>query len=133
MLQENKELNLYVHYDDFARFIFNLLYLIILYLKLQPFTGKYYNYTQDGVYHCVCCNADLFSSKTKYDSGSGWPSFYEAMKHAETDGSETGVLKRTDMSNGMVRTECICRNVSLLSYLYYSLEFIQFYEFSAYI
>ena len=42
-----------------------------------PFTGEYYNHTETGNYHCICCDALLFESSTKYDSGSGWPSFYD--------------------------------------------------------
>jgi len=45
----------------------------------RAFTGKYYNTKDDGVYKCVCCGAELFSSKTKYDSGSGWPSFWQTI------------------------------------------------------
>ena len=42
-----------------------------------PFSGEYLNHTQEGIYKCVVCNNDLFSSKSKYNSGTGWPSFYE--------------------------------------------------------
>ena len=66
-----------------------------------PFTGKYYKNSDDGMYYCSNCNAQLFSSETKYDSGCGWPSFYapaEGANIAETD----------DHSLGMTRTEVTC-------------------------
>ena len=66
-----------------------------------PFTGKYYDHHQDGVYHCVACGNPLFSSDTKYDSGSGWPSYYQGIA-----GGAIAELK--DISLGMVRTEVIC-------------------------
>jgi len=66
-----------------------------------PFSGQYVNHKAEGVYKCVCCGSDLFTSKTKYDSGSGWPSFY-----APTD--EEAVIKRKDVSHGMVRNEVLC-------------------------
>jgi len=66
-----------------------------------PFTGEYWNVKADGTYSCIVCGTDLFRSETKYDSGSGWPSFYEAM--------EDGVIEtREDRSLGMVRTEILC-------------------------
>lgn len=64
------------------------------------FTGKYVNNHEDGMYHCKACNAVLFSSATKFDSGSGWPSF--------TDAENVGT--RTDDSHGMHRTEVFCKN-----------------------
>jgi peptide-methionine (R)-S-oxide reductase len=66
-----------------------------------PFTGAYVDCKADGRYRCVCCGADLFPSDTKYDSRSGWPSFY-APSDAE------GVRTETDHSHGMVRTEVVC-------------------------
>lgn len=66
-----------------------------------PFTGVYYDCATSGTYHCVCCNAELFTSTAKFDSGSGWPSFYEAA----ADGS---VQLREDTSHGMQRTEATC-------------------------
>ena len=66
-----------------------------------PFTGAYV-YTKDkGTYDCAACGAPLFSSDTKFDSGTGWPSFYEPM-------DEGGVELREDRSHGMVRTEAVC-------------------------
>lgn len=67
----------------------------------RPFTGKYYNFKGKGTYRCVACGAELFESKTKYDSGSGWPSFY-----APAD--EENVRTEEDRSLGMRRTEVLC-------------------------
>ncbi len=67
----------------------------------RAFTGKYWDHKADGTYACVCCGADLFASGTKYDSGSGWPSFY-------APSSENGVKTEADSSLGMVRTEAMC-------------------------
>lgn len=66
-----------------------------------PGTGEYLNLSEDGVYHCAGCNAELFSSDTKYHSGCGWPSFYE--------GKQT-IGYRDDDSLGMHRTEIYCKN-----------------------
>jgi peptide-methionine (R)-S-oxide reductase len=66
-----------------------------------PFTGKYWNLHDDGTYHCVCCNAKLFSSGTKFESGSGWPSFY-----APLDANNLKMIE--DTSHGMRRTEVQC-------------------------
>jgi peptide-methionine (R)-S-oxide reductase len=65
------------------------------------FTGQYWNTKDKGTYTCVCCGQPLFSSETKYDSGSGWPSFYQPM---EQDAVET----HSDVSHGMRRTEVRC-------------------------
>jgi len=65
-----------------------------------PFSGKYYNNKEEGVYKCICCNTPLFNSDTKFDSGTGWPSFFEAIKDAVTE------VK--DSSHGMVRIEVKC-------------------------
>jgi peptide-methionine (R)-S-oxide reductase len=66
-----------------------------------PFTGKYWNLHDDGTYHCVCCGAKLFSSGTKFESGSGWPSFY-----APIDANNLKMID--DTSHGMRRTEVQC-------------------------
>jgi peptide-methionine (R)-S-oxide reductase len=66
-----------------------------------PFTGKYWDMHEDGTYHCVCCGAKLFSSGTKFDSGTGWPSFY-----APAD--EQNVRSVEDTSHGMRRVEVEC-------------------------
>jgi peptide methionine sulfoxide reductase msrA/msrB len=69
----------------------------------RPFTGKYWDHHEDGTYICVACDAPLFESSTKYESGSGWPSFYDVL----TNGN---VSKQIDRSHGMVRTEIKCAN-----------------------
>lgn len=68
----------------------------------EPFTGKYYKETAAGMYECVGCGNELFNSQTKYDSGSGWPSFWAP---AQENGS---VQLRDDSSAGMTRTEVVC-------------------------
>jgi len=68
-----------------------------------PGTGEYYKTDEDGVYRCICCNAELFSSDTKYDSGSGWPSFWEP---ANTE----NIRLEEDLSHGMRRIEVLCAN-----------------------
>lgn len=65
------------------------------------FTGKYWNTKEPGVYHCVCCGAPLFDSESKFNSGTGWPSFYKP-------GESSHVVERRDSSYGMVRTEVRC-------------------------
>jgi peptide-methionine (R)-S-oxide reductase len=67
----------------------------------RAFTGKYWNTKDKGVYACVCCGQPLFSSDTKFDSGTGWPSFYEPLEGG-------AVETETDSSYGMVRTEARC-------------------------
>lgn len=67
----------------------------------RAFTGRYWNEKRDGEYRCVCCGAPLFRSVTKYDSGSGWPSFY-----APVEGAPIASIE--DRSHGMVRTEVKC-------------------------
>lgn len=67
----------------------------------RAFTGEYYNYKAKGVYKCAACGQALFSSDTKYDSGSGWPSFYAPI-------DEDRVAEERDTSLGMIRTEVLC-------------------------
>jgi peptide-methionine (R)-S-oxide reductase len=67
----------------------------------RPFTGKYEGHWQPGQYRCICCDAELFSSETKFDAGCGWPSFYQAAR-------EGAVLDRVDRSHGMTRVESVC-------------------------
>lgn len=66
------------------------------------FSGKYVDMHDDGMYHCAACGAALFSSKTKFASGTGWPSFYEAVDPQRVE-------LRTDDSHGMRRTEVVCK------------------------
>ena len=66
-----------------------------------PFTGKYVNHKDDGTYRCVCCDAPLFSSEHKYDSGSGWPSFWLPL-------AGEAVTTKRDTSHGMIRIEVCC-------------------------
>jgi peptide-methionine (R)-S-oxide reductase len=68
----------------------------------RPFTGEYVNVKDDGTYHCAGCGAELFRSDTKFESGTGWPSFYEPAV-AEN------VELREDSSYGMARTEVLCK------------------------
>lgn len=67
-----------------------------------PFTGKYWNSKEAGMYRCVVCGAELFSSETKFDSGTGWPSFY-------APAARESVAEHTDKSHGMIRTEVVCK------------------------
>lgn len=67
----------------------------------QAFTGKYCDNHQPGIYSCVCCGNLLFSSENKFDSGSGWPSFWQTLQ-------EGSVALQPDHSHGMERTEVVC-------------------------
>jgi peptide-methionine (R)-S-oxide reductase len=67
----------------------------------MPFSGEYWNHTADGMYRCVCCGAELFSSQAKFDAGCGWPSFYQAA-------NDKIVATQLDTTHGMVRDEIIC-------------------------
>ena len=67
------------------------------------FTGEYWDCHDDGTYVCVCCDTPLFSSETKFDSGTGWPSFFRAL-------TDDAVEEQVDQSHGMTRTEARCRN-----------------------
>jgi peptide-methionine (R)-S-oxide reductase len=67
----------------------------------SPFTGKYWDSKDAGTYKCVCCAQELFRSEAKYDSGTGWPSFYQPV-------SSDAVGENTDSSLGMARTEVVC-------------------------
>jgi peptide-methionine (R)-S-oxide reductase len=67
----------------------------------KPFSGKYNSFYEAGVYHCAACGAELFDSTMKFDSGSGWPSFYDVLKTAN-------VKLLEDSAHGMSRTEVRC-------------------------
>jgi peptide-methionine (R)-S-oxide reductase len=67
----------------------------------RPGTGKYANTHTDGLYHCICCNTVLFDSKTKFESGTGWPSFWQPI-------AKENVAVQTDNSLGMHRDEVLC-------------------------
>jgi peptide-methionine (R)-S-oxide reductase len=67
----------------------------------RAFTGEYYDCHEEGIYQCVCCGAELFNSDTKYDSGTGWPSFWEPV-------SSEAVSTEVDLSHGMRRVEVLC-------------------------
>ncbi|MHC3995431.1 peptide-methionine (R)-S-oxide reductase MsrB [Thiomicrolovo sp. ZZH C-3] len=66
-----------------------------------PFSGKFYQHKGDGIYRCVCCDAPLFTSDTKFDSGTGWPSYFEPY-------SDDALVEIKDTSFGMVRVEVRC-------------------------
>ena len=67
------------------------------------FTGKYWNLKDKGIYKCVCCETELFSSYTKFDSGTGWPSFFSPIK-------KNNIKEIEDLSHNMKRIEVICAN-----------------------
>ena len=69
----------------------------------RAFTGEYWDCHDDGTYTCVCCGAPLFDSDTKFESGTGWPSFFQPL---EAD----AVAENRDTSHGMVRVEVVCNN-----------------------
>jgi peptide-methionine (R)-S-oxide reductase len=68
----------------------------------RPFTGKYNDCKDEGIYRCSCCGNKLFDSKTKFDSGSGWPSFFKPLK-------DENVKYQTDSTYGMNRSEVMCK------------------------
>ena len=67
-----------------------------------PFSGELLDIKEEGIFTCVCCGNELFSSDTKYDSGTGWPSFWEVL-------NENSVGEEIDKSHGMIRTEVHCQ------------------------
>ncbi len=67
----------------------------------RPYTGKYWNHKELGIYSCVCCGQDLFLSDTKFDSGCGWPSYFKPV-------NDQAITEHRDTSAGMVRTEVVC-------------------------
>ncbi len=67
----------------------------------KAFSGKYNDHKEEGIYKCVCCGQELFSSETKFKSGTGWPSYYKPYK-------DSNIEEKKDSSMGMVRTEVVC-------------------------
>jgi peptide-methionine (R)-S-oxide reductase len=67
------------------------------------FSGKYWNLKDKGIYKCICCETELFSSDTKFDSGTGWPSFFMPIK-------KNNIKEIKDLTNNTQRTEVICSN-----------------------
>lgn len=67
----------------------------------RPFTGKYNDFKQPGKYRCACCGQELFTSANKFDSGSGWPSFWAPI-------DDNHIAENTDLSHGMRRVEVVC-------------------------
>jgi len=68
----------------------------------RPFTGKYYNHHAKGIYTCICCSSPLFLSSSKFESGTGWPSFFDFIR--------PNVRENVERSYGMVRREVVCSN-----------------------
>lgn len=66
-----------------------------------PFSGKFYNHHEVGIYSCACCGAELFSSEAKYDSGSGWPSYFQPI-------DSSAISEHEDITHGMRRVEVKC-------------------------
>jgi peptide-methionine (R)-S-oxide reductase len=69
----------------------------------EPFSGKYWNVFENGIYTCVCCGEELFRSDQKYDSGCGWPSFFDAI-------DSDRIMRKEDLSHNMRRIEILCKN-----------------------
>ncbi|CAH8594786.1 unnamed protein product [Schistosoma rodhaini] len=74
-----------------------------------PFTGEYYHNKEKGEYLCVCCGSKLFDSSSKFDSGSGWPSFYQVHGSNGRDDSQTNVIRTEDNSLDLMRIEISCK------------------------
>jgi len=89
--------------EEWQRVLTPAQYQVLRHAGTEPaFTGEYWDCHDDGVYRCAACGAELFTSDTKFESGTGWPSFTEP---AVADAVEL----RRDNSHGMVRTEVVCR------------------------
>ena len=69
----------------------------------KPFSGKYVDYKISGTYACAACGSDLFLSDSKFNSGTGWPSFYEPV-------NSESIISKSDYSLGMLRNEVVCKN-----------------------
>lgn len=68
-----------------------------------PFTGEYWNHKETGTYLCVVCDTPLFSSQAKFDSGTGWPSYFQPVK-------KSAILEQSDDTHGLSRIEVLCKN-----------------------
>lgn len=68
-----------------------------------PFSGKFLNHKEDGTYTCAACGNELFDSNSKFDSGCGWPSFFDVINNDK-------IISKRDTSHGMIRTEILCAN-----------------------
>ncbi|MEK8087407.1 peptide-methionine (R)-S-oxide reductase MsrB [Aquabacterium sp. A3] len=68
----------------------------------RPFTGRFWDHFDNGIYHCICCGTRLFESHTKFDAGCGWPSYWAAV-------NDEAIERVLDTSHGMVRVEVRCR------------------------
>ena len=90
--------------DDWKSKLTEEQYRILRESGTEPaFTGKYWDHHDDGVYSCAGCQTPLFSSYTKFESGRGWPSFYDVVQHGNVE-------QRLDTSHGMRRMEVLCQN-----------------------
>jgi len=69
----------------------------------RAFTGKYHDSKLSGIYKCSCCGAPLFTSETKFDSGTGWPSYFQPI-------SSNAIIEHKDSTHGMIRVEVVCAN-----------------------
>lgn len=88
--------------DEWKQILPDLEYQVARKKGTEPaFTGKYHDFHGKGLYQCVCCGTDLFSSETKFNSGTGWPSFFAPI-------NEHNILTIPDQSYGMIRTEVLC-------------------------
>jgi peptide-methionine (R)-S-oxide reductase len=84
----------------------------------RAFTGEYWNCHEEGVYHCKCCGAPLFSSETKFESGSGWPSFYQSL---QTD----AIAENRDISHGRCVPKLFVSNVMRIWGMFFLMVLIQ--------
>lgn len=69
----------------------------------RPFSGKYNHHDESGIYKCTCCDSELFTSESKFDSGCGWPAFDQQI-------NQEAIYKVRDTSHGMIREEILCSN-----------------------
>jgi len=69
----------------------------------RPFTGEYWDHKEKGIYKCAGCGSELFSSETKFASGCGWPSYYDAIDKSK-------IIEKIDITHGMRRVEVLCKN-----------------------